>query len=67
MVKIINHTELLATLKDKLTGFRTQNELAAAAGVSPQYLTDVLHGRRDITGRLLDYLGFKRVRFYERV
>lgn len=38
----------------------TQNELAAEMGISPQYLSDQLHGRRALGDRLLKSLGYRR-------
>jgi transcriptional regulator with XRE-family HTH domain len=41
-----------------------QKDFAAAAGVSPAFLSDVLKGRREPSGPLLDYLGLVRVVSY---
>ena len=41
-----------------------QLSLAAAIGVSPAYLNDVLHGRREPQGKILEYLGLERVVVY---
>ncbi|MDF2434507.1 MAG: hypothetical protein JWP44_4138 [Mucilaginibacter sp.] len=41
-----------------------QLTLAAAIGVSAQFLNDVLHGRKEPTGKVLEYLGLVRVVVY---
>jgi transcriptional regulator with XRE-family HTH domain len=47
-----------------LTAGRTQRQLAQEIGVSPQFLNDILHGKRVPSGKVLDYLGFERVVLY---
>jgi len=42
----------------------TQITLAKAIGVSVSYLNDVLHGRREPQGKILEYLGLERVVTY---
>lgn len=42
-----------------------QQQLANRLGVSPQYLCDVLAGRREPGNKLLSGLGCKRVVIYE--
>jgi hypothetical protein len=42
-----------------------QRILANACGVSPQYLCDVLSGRREPGAKLLKGLGYRRVVIYE--
>lgn len=38
----------------EVKSYRTQAELAKALGVSPQYLADVLKGRRGLTPKMLN-------------
>lgn len=45
-------------------GRHTQMSLAAAIGVSASFLSDVMHGRREPTGKVLKYLGLERVVVY---
>ena len=42
----------------------TQTALARELGVSLPYLNDVLHGRRELAGKVLDALGLERVISY---
>ena len=39
----------------------SQKELADELGISPQYLSDVLKGRREISAQLASKLGYERV------
>lgn len=39
----------------------SQKKLAARLGISPQYLCDVLKGRREISAELASRLGYERV------
>ncbi len=41
--------------------FPTRGDAASALSISKQYLSDMLHGRRDLSPRLLAKLGLKRV------
>lgn len=40
---------------------RTQKDVARTLRVSPQYLNDILQGRREISADFAKKLGFKRV------
>lgn len=64
------HTEgeVLNSLRDRLSTRQgtTQKEVAQKLGFSPQFLNDVLSGRRDLTERLADSLGFRYVSYYVR-
>ena len=55
--------DVLAT-KVKQAG--EQRIVAQALGVSPQYLCDVLKGRREPADKLLKALGYRRVVIYEK-
>lgn len=44
----------------------SQKGFAAEAGISEQYLSDVLNGRREIGNKLLKWFGMERVVFYRR-
>lgn len=48
-------------LKRHVAQFETQYEAAAALGIQPSYLTDILKGRRGPSERLLKALGLKRI------
>ena len=61
----MTHDELLEYLKGEVTAANTQKEFAEEVGISEQFLTDVLHGRREITGKLLKYFGREKIVTYE--
>lgn len=45
----------------------SQAVFADSNGMSRQYLTDVLHGRRDLSGKVLEAIGLRRVVEFEQV
>ena len=51
----------LRVLADKCGG---QSNLALMTGTSPQFVNDVIHGRRKPTDRILKALGLRRVEIY---
>jgi len=53
------HAELLARLRE-IVEARGQKAVAEAYGFSPQFINDVLRGRRDISNDLAEKLGFTR-------
>lgn len=54
-------TNPLAVLADMEKKHGSRKALAAALGYSAPYLTDVFHGRRSITDKMLGKLGLSRV------
>ena len=56
---------VLKRLKKYIEGYPSQAQAAAALDISPQYLNDVMAGRRDPGPKLLKGLGIKRVPHYE--
>lgn len=50
-----------------MTANRTKQDVAAELGISPQYLGDILAGRRSPGEKALRRLGLRRVVLYERV
>lgn len=55
---------LLALLEELCDGV-TQQAVASALGVSPQYLCDVLKGRREVGPAILDSLNLEKVVTYK--
>lgn len=55
---------ILAALRQRVKQIGSQRDVAAAAGCSQQYLSDVLAGRRPPRGKLLFWLGYKTVTSY---
>jgi len=62
----MDHNDVLEILRTEVATFGTQKEFAMRARVSPQFLSDVLKGRRNVTGKLLDFLNIEEVVTYER-
>ena len=56
----------LEFIRGKLGG-TTQCALAAELGISPTYLSDVIHGRKEPGAKICEALGLKRVVTYEKV
>lgn len=54
--------QVLAHLRTALIAYGSQRKAAKVLGLSETVLSDVLHGRKQITGRMLDVVGFERVR-----
>ncbi len=51
----------LGRLQALVKQYPTQWAAAEALGIKPSYLSDLLHGRRDISDKMLDRLGLQRV------
>lgn len=57
--------EVRALLREKALEFGTQASLAAACGVSDQFLSDIVLGKREPSGKPLEFLGLRRAVRYE--
>ena len=57
-MKRVNPVERLIALE---RGLGTRKALAAKLGIGPSYLSDIIHGRRDVSDRLLLKLGLQRI------
>ena len=53
----------LVLKRDELGG---QKAMAKAAGVSPQFVSDAMKGKRNPTGALLKLIGYERIVVYRR-
>jgi plasmid maintenance system antidote protein VapI len=55
--------EVLKSLRERMNGRQgtTQKEIADKLGFSPQFINDVLGGRREVTDTLASSLGFRKV------
>jgi transcriptional regulator with XRE-family HTH domain len=54
----------IEVLRQKRAAGMTLGEIAGEAGCSISYIADILKGRRAPAGKVLKYLGFKRVTTY---
>ena len=54
-------------LRSQVKKHGSQKKLAEVIGVSPQYLGDILAGRREPGEKLLAGCGFRRIVTYERI
>lgn len=56
---------VIRRIQKYIEGHPTQTQAAVTLGISPQYLNDVIQGRREPGPKLLKALGLKRVPHYE--
>lgn len=61
--RYVTISDIIEELQDTLRG-TTQKELAAAMGISTQYLSDILHYRRSPGQKVLRYLRLGESTFY---
>jgi transcriptional regulator with XRE-family HTH domain len=52
-------------LRAHIAQYKSQREAATALKISPQFLSDLLTGRREPGSELLEKLGLRRVVLYE--
>lgn len=61
-VPVLTEPEMLERIKEKATGYKgAQIEFAAECNCSPQYINDIVHGRRVVTDAVSVPLGYRRV------
>ena len=63
----LTHTEFIQMLRNSVDNAGSQKALAKDLGISEQYLTDLLRGRRMPGRQVLGALGMVEVRLYERM
>jgi DNA-binding transcriptional regulator YdaS (Cro superfamily) len=61
---MLTDRDVIKRLQSAVQAAGSQRAFAAAHGVSEQYLSDVLRGRREIGQKILDTLGLERVVSY---
>ena len=61
---MINPTDLAARLAQSVRASGNQRAFAQSCGISEQYLSDMLHGRREVGEPVLRALGYRRVTLY---
>jgi transcriptional regulator with XRE-family HTH domain len=59
--------EVLAQLRFDVALAGSQKACAKALGCSPQYLNDILNGKRQPAREVLNRIGFRKVTLYERL
>lgn len=65
--KKLTQEDLRARLNKIVDSCKSQKEAALRLGISQQYLCDILYGRRLIGGRILQSIGVREVKYWERV
>lgn len=61
----MNADKVIALLRDECSRAGSQRAWAMKHGISAPYVADVLRGRREPAGKVLDALGLERVVTYE--
>lgn len=56
----------LTRLHEFVGRFETQKDAAAALGITPAYLSDLVNMRRELSARILSQLGLKRAVIQEK-
>jgi len=64
MKKQLTYDELVTLLRRRIKECGSQKDFAAMAGISAQYVSDVLHRRREPGQAILDALELQRVVTY---
>lgn len=59
-----NRDEVLNIIKLRIEGLGSQKAFAKQCEISPQYLCDILHKRRNIPDKVLHVLDMKKEEFY---
>lgn len=60
----LTSAEVVDRLKRQLSDHESQRAMALEIGCSTQFLSDVLHGKRAPSGKVLTYLGLERFTAY---
>lgn len=66
-MKQISELRMRKMLEIAIRAAGSQKALAKEAGISEQYLSDVMQGRRDIGDKILKWFGMERVVYYRRI
>ena len=61
MIPAMTHSQLIRRLREACNEAGSQTAYAQALGVRPQFVSNVLAGRRDPSRKLLKALGLERV------
>lgn len=61
------HDQIVWMLKDAVRKHGSQKALAKQIGISTQFLNDMVHERKAVTGKALDFLGLYPLTIYRRM
>lgn len=64
--QILYNLQFREKLFDYMQKFKSQKEAAKSLGISPAYLSDMLHGRRDISGEVANQFGYKKIVVFQK-
>ena len=65
MVKRYTDEQAIAVMRTAIIKYGTQKKMAAALGVTSQYISDILNGRRPISDRMAQAIGLKKTAIFE--
>lgn len=57
----LTESQVLTLIRESVTACGSQKQAASCMGISPQYLNDIVQGKRDISEKVAAYFGLKRV------
>jgi plasmid maintenance system antidote protein VapI len=57
----ITHDEILKIIKEMVSKWGTQKELADHLGISNAYLNDIIHEKQAVSDKVARRLGYKRI------
>lgn len=61
---VVSEQDVRQALDDSIAKFKSLREMASVIGVSQSHFCRVVRGEKAISGRILDWLGFKRIVAY---
>ena len=62
--KNIYKEDILLIIDEHIESCGSQKHFADVCGISTQYLNDIIHGRRNISEKILDVLDIEKVEVY---
>ena len=64
---MITEEEARALIRKMVEEEETQDKAAKKLKISPAYLSDILHGRRDVSDSIAQMLGYRKIKVFEKV
>lgn len=65
-VKLKTEVDIRAELPSLFKTAGSQSAYARSIGISPQYMSRVVHGKKPLTPAMLDALGYEKITLYRR-